>query len=196
MKSAWVFILILLLMAGAAAPLAAGPLGGSSWYIGFGAGSGGARGEGELFHEDGDTIALPLILNFGAGVSLHDKVALGFDYISFSHFARYDREDSETTEVLSIDDFFAALMFFPGEGGAFVKLGAGLAYLGDWDYDFLDSTADFYTGMGVTAGGGYFFTLSGNMKLGLHAEYSYHRYSSGPFSRTDMAALYVSLYWF
>ncbi len=195
MKRVYVLILTILLTAGSA-PLAAGPLDGSSWYIGFGTGSGAARGEGELLHEDGDTIALPLILNFGAGAFLHEKVTLGFDYISFSHFARYEREGSETTEVLSIDDFFAALMFFPGEGGAFVKLGTGLTYLGDWDYDFLDSTADFYAGMGVTAGGGYFFTLSGNMKLGLHAEYSYHRYSSGPFSRTDMAALYVSLYWF
>jgi len=196
MKSAWVRILIVLVMAGAAAPLAAGPADGSSWYIGFGAGSGAARGEGELFYEDGDTIALPLILNFGAGVSLNEKLTLGFDYISFSHFARYEREGSEMTGVLSIDDFFAALMFFPGNGGAFIKLGMGLAYLGDWDYDFLESTADFYAGVGATAGGGIFFTLSGNMKLGLHAEYSYHRYSSGPFSHTFMAALYVSLYWF
>ncbi len=166
----------------------------SPWYIGFGAGSGAARGDGTVFFDEGaDTIALPLVLNFGAGVSLSRRAHLGFDYISFSHFARMQ---DVGTKVLSIDDFYAALLIFPSGDRFFVKLAAGLTYLGDWDYDFFGSTADFYAGPGATAGAGAFFPLAGNMRLCVHAEYSYHRYTGGPFSRSDMAVLYLSLYWF
>lgn len=49
----------------------------SPWYIGFGAGSGAARGDGTvLFDEGAETIALPLVLNFGAGISLSRRAHL------------------------------------------------------------------------------------------------------------------------
>jgi hypothetical protein len=195
MKTGYSALHITLALLLVAAPLSADD--GSSWYIGFGAGSGAARGDGTvLFDEDADTIALPLVLNFGAGAALSRRVRLGFDYISFSHFARAGTERGRETKVLSIDDFYAALLFFPAGDRFFVKLAGGLTYLGDWDYDFFGSTADFYAGPGATAGAGAFFPLAGRMKLGIHAEYSYHRYSGGPFERTDMAVLYLSLYWF
>lgn len=170
---------------------------GSPWYVGFGAGSGIARGDGTVFFDDSaDTIALPLVLNFGAGAAISRNIHAGFDYISFSHFADVRAAGGEQTKVLSIDDFYAAVFLFPAGGRFFVKLAAGLTYLGDWDYDLFGSTADFYAGPGATAGAGAFFPLAGGMKFGVHAEYSYHRYSGGPFDRTDMAVLYLSLYWF
>jgi hypothetical protein len=37
----------------------------SSWYIGLGAGSGIAFRDGKIFHEGGDSTAVPLVLNLG-----------------------------------------------------------------------------------------------------------------------------------
>jgi len=166
-----------------------------SWYIGFGVGSGISFGEGEAFYEEGDTIAVPLVLNFGVGFPVAGTLTLGFDYISFSHFADYSVNDKEETRVLSIDNFYVALMYFPGGNRFFLKGALGWSYLGDWEYDFIDSTATFYGGPGITAGTGYFFPLGETLNLGLHLEYSRAWFGSGPYEYTDMGVLYVSLYW-
>ncbi len=167
----------------------------SSWYIGFGAGSGIALGDGKIFHEKGDSIVVPLVLNLGIGASLSKQLFLGFDYISFSHFADRSINGKEETRVLSVDNFFASMMYFPGWERLFLKVAFGWSYLGDWEYDFIDSSATFYGGPGMTAGIGYFIPLRDSLSLGLHLEYSREWFNSGLFDHTDMAVIYVSLYW-
>ena len=168
----------------------------SSWYIGFGAGSGIAFGDGKIFHEEGDSIAVPLVLNFGIGTSLSKQLFLGFDYISFSHFADQKINGKEETRVLSIDNFFLSVMYFPGWERLFLKVASGWSYLGDWEYDFIDSSATFYGGPGITAGIRYFIPLRNTLSLGMHLEYSREWFNSELFDHSDMAVIYVSLYWF
>jgi hypothetical protein len=168
----------------------------SSWYIGFGAGSGIAFGDGKIFHKRGDSIAVPLVLNLGIGASLSKQIFLGFDYISFSHFADQSINGKEETRVLSVDNFFASAMYFPGWERLFLKVAFGWSYLGDWEYNFIDSSATFYGGPGITAGIGYFIPLRDTLNLGLHLEYSREWFNGELFDHTDMAVIYVSLYWF
>lgn len=168
----------------------------SSWYIGFGAGSGIAFGDGKIFHEEANSIAVPLVLNLGIGASLSKQLFLGFDYISFSHFADQKINGKEETRVLSVDNFFASVMYFPGGERLFLKVASGWSYLGDWEYDFINSSATFYGGPGITAGIGYFIPLGDTLNLGMHLEYSREWFNSELFDHSDMAVIYVSLYWF
>jgi hypothetical protein len=127
----------------------------SSWYIGLGAGSGIAFGDGEIFHERGDSIAVPLVLNLGIGPSLSKQLFLGFDHISFSHFTDQIINGKKETRGLRVDNFFASPMYFPGRGRLLLKVVFGWSCLGDWEYDFIDSSATFYGGPGLTAGSSY-----------------------------------------
>lgn len=170
----------------------------SNWYIGFGVGTGQLQIEGETmddaFSDYNDIDVDPeLALHFGVGGILNPKVHLGFD----GSFIRQTADGPGGDFTLQVNNYLAAVTFYPMEKGLLLKAGLGLAtIMYDLDTDTIDES-DTYGGMGFLLGIGYDFWLGKSFNLGIHAEYSRQSYndSDAP-DDTEFASVYLTFYWF
>lgn len=172
----------------------------SSWYIGFGVGTGILEMDGDSvkdYRDDQDYshVENELTLNFGVGAILNPKLHLGFDLSTV--LQELDLDKSNRSELYQVSNYFAALSYYPWSKGFFVKVGGGLSSLVyDKDTD-KDNDLDTYGGAGCLVGLGYDFGLRKSFNLGLHAEYSRQFYNDrdAP-DDTDFLNVYLSFYWF
>jgi hypothetical protein len=172
----------------------------SSWYIGFGLGTGSLEIEGKTlddYYEDRSSIDVgdEITLNFGVGAILNPKLHLGFDVSAIRQ--EVDSDISSQSESWQVNNYFAALSYYPWTKGFFVKVGGGLSAL-VYEYDsgtYDDSET--YSGTGYLVGLGYDFWLGKSFNLGIHAEYSKQTYSDSDVpGDTDFMSVYLSFYWF
>jgi hypothetical protein len=167
----------------------------SSWYIGFGLGSGQAKFEGDKAFENADSKSPKITFNFGVGAILNPNIHLGFDVSAWRQEAEYDYYNQ--TISYQINNYMLALTFFPMETGLALKAGVGACvFVYNNDYDG-GSTAESYSGKAFLFGVAYHFWLGETFNLGLNLEYSKQYYNDDEvFDDTDFWNAYVSFYWF
>ncbi|MBF0224657.1 MAG: outer membrane beta-barrel protein [Desulfobacterales bacterium] len=175
----------------------------SSWYIGFGVGTGQLKVEGETMddHFDGQygiKVNNPGAINFGVGAILTPKLHLGFDLSAIAQTAESELNSSDEF-TLSIANYLAALTFYPMEEGFFLKAGLGICALHyEIDAKSFANISDDYGGVAFLLGIGYDFWIGKSFNLGLHAEYSRQSYeddNNAP-DDTEFLNFYLSFYWF
>jgi hypothetical protein len=170
----------------------------SSWYIGFGVGTGELKVEGETMEDAFDEypsidVGQELTFNFGVGKILNPKLHLGFDASAI----RQSAEDDSDSIDLQVNNYLAAITYFPKEKGLSLKAGVGIsALVYEIDTSFVDES-ETYAGLGFLLGLGYDFWLGKSFNLGIHAEYSRQSYndSDAP-DDTEFTSIYLSFYWF
>jgi len=150
----------------------------SSWYIGFGLGTGDGgwevEGEGITFNEwfEGLSTTPRVTLNFGIGGIINPKLHLGFDLSAIRQegdgvIYGYDVEGN-----IQINNYLVALTYFPNSEGFFLKGGAGISSIIYEISSGLTSTSESYSGTALLGGLGYAFWLGKSFNLCLNAEYS------------------------
>ena len=172
----------------------------SSWYIGFGLGTGSLEIEGETVDDAyGDDpnidVGTELTFHFGVGAIINPKLHLGFDVSAIRQ--EVDSNTSSDSESYQINNYFAALSYYPWTKGLFIKIGGGLSNLVyEYDSGYYDDSETF-DGTGYLVGLGYDFWLGKSFNLGVHAEYSKQSYSDsdGP-EDTEFTSIYLSFSWF
>lgn len=171
----------------------------SNWYIGFGVGMGELIVEGETMDDAFDEyptidVGQEVTLNFGVGAIINPKLHLGFDVSAIRQSAE---DDFDQTLDFQVNNYFAALSYYPTGKGLFLKAGAGIsALVVELDTMFIDES-ETYSGTGFLLGIGYDFWLGKSFNLGIHAEYSKQSYSdSDAPDDTEFTSIYLSFYWF
>lgn len=176
----------------------------SSWYIGFGlgAGDGGWEVDGEEvtfddWFEGFDDTSPKVTINFGVGAILNPKLHLGFDMSAIRQEGVDYGYYYDVKANFQINNYLAALTYFPTGEGLFIKAGTGVSVIG---YEIsggpvLESRSA--SGTALLAGLGYAFWLGKTFNLCLNAEYSYQDYydEEAPDSSHFWNA-YLSFYWF
>jgi hypothetical protein len=171
----------------------------SSWYIGFGVGTGELKVEGETMDDAFNEypsidVGQELTFNFGVGKILNQKLHLGFDASAIRQSAE---GDSDSNIDLQVNNYLAAITYFPKEKGFSLKAGVGLSSLiYEIDTTVVDES-ETYAGTAFLLGIGYDFWLGRSFNLGIHAEYSMQSYSdSDAPDDTEFTSIYLSFYWF
>ena len=171
----------------------------SNWYIGFGVGMGELKVEGETMDDAFDEyptidVGQEVTFNFGVGAIINPKLHLGFDVSAIRQSAE---DDFDQTLDFQVNNYFAALSYYPTGKGLFLKAGAGIsALVVELDTMFIDES-ETYSGTGFLLGIGYDFWLGKSFNLGIHAEYSKQSYSdSDAPDDTEFTSIYLSFYWF
>jgi len=150
----------------------------SHWYIGSGIGPGfGAKYKlnGRSFSFDdglqGATDKSPLIaLNVvNAGIALSPNLLFGFSGSAASEIGKLNGNDAQ----LQINNYFAALTWFPAEKGFFLRGGAGLSSM------LIDTGVSSNTahGFGILVGAGYALPVARRHNITFTVDYSRQSYS-------------------
>jgi len=150
----------------------------SHWYIGSGIGPGfGAKYKlnGRSFSFDdglqGATDKSPLIaLNVvNAGIALSPNLLFGFSGSAASQIGKLNGNDAQ----LQINNYFAALTWFPAEKGFFLRGGAGLSSM------LIDTGVSSNTarGFGILVGAGYALPVARRHNITFTVDYSRQSYS-------------------
>jgi hypothetical protein len=169
----------------------------STWYIGFGLGS----GDGGWTDDDGEKITFKkfsdgaddrstMTLDFGVGAILTNNFNIGFNVNYIDHYGTYAGYEFD----VSIMNMMCMLTFFPMEEGLFLRAGIGTSRL----YQKIESYGTNYVdGYGALLGAGYYFKLTKTFNLGLNFDYSVQKYSKSGYPKDSHAwAVYLSFYWF
>lgn len=171
----------------------------SPWYIGFGVGLGNLEIEGETLDDMyGDNpyidVGPEITFNFGVGAIINPKLHLGLDISAIRQSAE---DDFNQSLDFQINNYFAALSYYPIGKGFFIKAGAGISVaVIELDSVVFDDSES-YTGTGYLLGIGYDFWLGKTFNLGIHAEYSKQTYDDNDAPEdTDFTSIYISFYWF
>jgi len=188
----------------------------SSWYIGFGLGSGLGRIEGTRFDKVFDSLAdlpgvykieksTPVTINFGVGGIINPNLHIGLDISAIYQDATYYESGYHNIPIENEMDFLitnmlCAVTYYPKVTGFSLKGGVGIS---SFDYSasnigaFGDDFSGQYSGYAFLIGVGYDFWLGDTFNLGLHLEFSRQKYKDfmAP-KNTDFINAYVSLYWF
>jgi hypothetical protein len=175
----------------------------SSWYIGFGLGTGdgGWEIEGkEVTFDDwfeGFDTTPSVTGNLGVGAILNPKLHLGFDLSVISQEGDGEVHGYDVEANFQINNYLAALTYFPTGEGLFIKAGAGVSVI---TYEISggpvsESRSD--SGTAILGGLGYAFWLGKTFNLCLNAEYSHQSYDDeeAP-DNSHFWNVYVSFYWF
>jgi hypothetical protein len=150
----------------------------SHWYVGTGIGPGfGAKFKlnGRSFTFDdglqGATDKTPLIaLNVvNAGIALSPNLLFGFSGSAVSQTGKILGNDAH----LQINNYLAALTWFPAEKGFFVRGGAGLSNI------LIDTgvSSDRTNGFGILVGAGYALPVARRHNITFTVDYSRQSYS-------------------
>ncbi len=150
----------------------------SHWYIGSGIGPGfGAKYKlnGRSFSFDdglqGATDKSPLLaLNVvNAGIALSPNLLFGFSGSAASQIGKINGNDAQ----LQINNYFAALTWFPAEKGFFLRGGAGLSSM------LIDTGVSSNTahGFGILVGAGYALPVARRHNITFTVDYSRQSYS-------------------
>ena len=165
----------------------------SSWYIGFGIGSGDGNAEDNEVFENADSTGPTVTLNFGVGAILTPKIHLGFEASAWRREAQYDTYSGTDDYAMQINNYLAAVTIFPFDKGLALKGGFGAAIA---VHDYEDSSES-YIGTAYLVGAGYHLWLGRTFNLGINFDYSRQRYNDEDFyDDTDFYSAYVSFYWF
>lgn len=164
-----------------------------SWYIGFGIG----YGDATISPDSADSWSFSdknpdsmITIHFGVGAVLNNNVNFGLDVSAIrATWAVFNSEIS-----YQINNYLAALTFFPAETGFFLKAGAGMSALSLE----VDSDRDTVTGFAVLGGLGYFVNFGSSFNLGIGLDYSAQFFNDETKFKgsTSFWNAYVSLYWF
>ena len=145
--------------------------------------------------QDFNDVGNELTLNFGVGAILDPTLHLGFDLSAI--LQELDLDNSSRSELYQINNYFAALSYYPRSKGFFVKAGGGVSVLVYDDDTDKNNNLDSYGGLGYLVGLGYDFQLGKAFNLGVHAEYSRQVYNDKDIpDYTDFLNIYLSFYWF
>lgn len=175
----------------------------SSWYIGFGIGSGSAKYEGDSLEDwakalgAGDPEAeTPITINFGVGAILNPNLHLGLDISALRESVTDDPSDGEA--IAQINNYLLAATFFPMGEGLSLKAGFGrCALVAELDVPGFIDESETYGGWSYLIGAGYQLWLGEHFNLGIHFEYSKQSYSdSDAPDDSEFFNVYVSFYWF
>lgn len=179
----------------------------SSWYLGFGIGTGDGSLENKYGYSDNISNAFGsgwnysprVAINFGVGSILNPKTHLGFELSAIRQDATYSSSGISGSASLQINNYMAIATYFPMISGFFVKGGAGLSYL-QWEANasvpgYSEHISDTYSGMGIIGGIGYAFWIGETFNLCLHFDYSYQEYGEY-IDNSNFYAVYISFYWF
>ena len=150
----------------------------SHWYVGSGIGPGfGAKyklnGQSITFDDrlQGATDKSPLIaINVvNAGIALSPSLLLGFSGSAVSQIGKLAGNDAH----LQINNYFAALTWYPAEQGFFVRGGGGLSNI------LIDTgvRSDRSSGFGILLGAGYAFQVARGHNITFTVDYSRQSYS-------------------
>ncbi len=150
----------------------------SHWYVGTGIGPGfGAKyklnGQTITFDDrlQGATDKTPLLaLNIvNAGIALSPNLLVGFSGSAVSETGKLAGNNAH----LQINNYFAAVTWFPFEQGFFVRGGGGLSSI------LIDTgvTSDRTSGFGILLGGGFAQRVAGRHYITFTADYSRQSYS-------------------
>lgn len=175
----------------------------SSWYIGFGLGTGDGswefEGEETTFNEwlEGLSTSPIFTLNFGVGMIINPKLHLGFDFSAIRQEGDGVIDGDDVEGNIQINNYLVALTYFPNSEGFFLKGGAGTSSIMNEVSSGSTSTSESYYGTALLGGVGYAFWLAKSFNLCLNAEYSHQFYSNinAP-DNSHFWNLYVSCYWF
>lgn len=163
----------------------------SPWYIGFGLGGGSSNVSAwgntysiEEFTQipwvDGGWVppsATNVSLNFKVGMTLSDKLLVGFDITGVSSLVS---EGNMSTQV-TIANYDAMATYFPMGEGLFLRGGAGLSRLtANWE-DSFGSGSEVLSGFNALAGVGYAFWLGQSFNLTLNLDYSVQTFGSASY---------------
>ncbi len=150
----------------------------SHWYIGSGIGP----GFGAKYKLNGQTITFDdrlqgatdksslLALNIvNAGIALSPNLLFGFSGSAVAQSGKIAGNDTQ----LQINNYFAALTWFPAEKGFFVRGGAGLSNI------FIDTgtSSDTVHGFGILVGAGYALPVARRHNITFTVDYSRQSYS-------------------
>ncbi len=151
--------------------------GSGDWYLGAGIGPGfGARyklnGQPITFSDrlQGATDKSPLIaLNVNAGAVLSPSLLVGFSGSAVGQIGKIAGNDVH----LQINNYFAAVTWFPVEQGFFVRGGGGLSRM------LIDTgvRTDRSNGFGILLGAGYALRVAGNHNVTFTLDHSRQSYS-------------------
>lgn len=175
----------------------------SSWYIGFGLGTGdgGSEIEGEQVTFDdwfeGLDTGPRVTVNFGVGAILNPKLHLGFDISAIRQEGDGEVYGYDIEANTQITNYLAALTYFPTGEGLFIKAGAGVSVIGYEMSGGLVEVSESYSGTAILGGLGYAFWLGKTFNLCLNAEYSHQTYTDeeAP-DNSHFWNVYLSFYWF
>ena len=176
----------------------------SSWYIGFGIGTGEFKVDGETIDETKDELYADridvdagdeLAFKFGIGAIIYQKLHLGLDL----SVVKQEVDTSYTGMILSDYDppfvgdmdyesfsyqttnLFAVLSYYPFSEGLYFKVGGGLSFL---KYDYKRTIirrydiSETFSGIGYLVGLGYDFRIKKSlMHICVNAEYSKQYYN-------------------
>lgn len=174
----------------------------SSWYIGFGLGTGDGgweiEGEEVTFDDwfEGFDTTPRVTGNLGVGAILNPKLHLGFDLSLISQEGDGKVHGYDVEVDFQITNYLAALTYFPTGEGLFIKAGVGVSTIGyEIGIPVSESRSD--SGTAMLAGLGYAFWLGKTFNLCLNAEYSHQSYSGeeAP-DNSHFWNVYLSFYWF
>lgn len=175
----------------------------SSWYIGFGIGTGDGgweiEGEEVTFDDwfEGLDTDPRITMNFGVGGILSPKLHFGFDLSTVRQEGDGEIYGYDIEGAVQINNYLAALTYFPKGEGLFLKAGAGVSVIGYEISAGLVSVSESHSGMALLGGLGYAFWLGKTFNLCLNAEYSHQSYTDeeAP-DNSHFWNVYVSFYWF
>lgn len=174
----------------------------SSWYIGFGIGT----GNGSYETEGGTSLQLDefagtnnvdyaprVSINFGLGAILSPEMHLGFDVTALR--ATADSSTGSASASVQINNYMAMLTWFPMSEGLFVRAGAGGAVMQAEFDSGTYSTSESYGGYCLLGGVGYAFWIGDTFNLAINFDYSQQNYGE-EIDSSKFWNLYVSFYWF
>ena len=168
----------------------------SSWYIGFGLGSGDGEWSvngSKVTLDDiskGGSSPITLSLEFGVGWNINQNFSLGF----FGSALSRQFKENGTSYNTQMNNYLLLGTFFPFETGLSVRGGAGL---GNFTADNAGGKTTYYGYAGLL-GLGYDFKLGSTFNLGAHLDYTYQKYNSNA-DKVDHGqgiTFDVTFYWF
>ena len=179
----------------------------SSWYIGFGLGTGdGAwevNGEEVTFNEwfEGVSTSPRVTFNIGIGGIVNPKLHVGFEGSGIRQEGDGEIYGYGVEGNVQINNYLAALTYFPNGEGFFLKAGAGLSSIryeiSTSIYSSVVSVSESYSGTALLGGLGYAFWVGKHFNLCINADYSVQNYTDDEAPDTShFWNLYLSFYWF
>ena len=162
----------------APAAAAAEPEQGIGWYVGTGIGP----AFGAKFKLNGRTVSFDdtmqgatdksslIAINLvNAGIALSPSLLVGFSGSLAGQTGKINGNNAQT----QINNYFAAVTWFPAERGFFVRGGGGLSSI------LIDTgvTSDRTSGLGILLGGGFAQRVAGRHYITFTADYSRQSYS-------------------
>jgi len=176
----------------------------SSWYIGFGIGSGNGAwniNNTEVtfddYFEGADSTTPRVTINFGVGAILGQKFHLGFDGSAIREQGSLEVLGETLDVAVQINNYLGAVSYFPFTTGFFIKGGAGFSVMMIQAVYGSDTETESYSGTSVLAGAGYAIWIGKTFNLCLNAEYSYQSYSGDEApDNSHFWNVYISFYWF